>query len=248
MSIEQLDIRLRHNPWELEEPRRRRWSPVELEFITRAGLLATEDVELRSGRIVDARNGEPIRWSAETYERMGDLGLFGTEDRVELLDGEVLEMSPQRSFHATGVTLASIALSAVFGHGCHLRVQLPLRPSATEEPEPDLAVVPGEVRDYTNVHPSAAWLVLEISDTTLRFDLKEKASLYASVGIQDYWVVDLRNGCVHVLRDPVADPLRRYGYCYQDVRSLYSGENIAPLAALESRIEIRDLLPVIPGE
>lgn len=148
MSVQQSDVNLGQDPWELEEPRRRRWSPVELEFITRSGLLPFQQAELRSGRIIDASSGAPIRWDAEAYERMADLGLFGADDRVELLDGEILEMSPQKSYHATGVSLAADALASVFGSGTHVRVQLPLRPLPTDEPEPDVAVVAGNIRDY----------------------------------------------------------------------------------------------------
>jgi len=69
MSVRQLDVNLDQDPWELEEPRRRPWSPVELEFITRSGLLPFQRAELRSGRIFDSGSGEPVRWDAEAYER-----------------------------------------------------------------------------------------------------------------------------------------------------------------------------------
>jgi Uma2 family endonuclease len=179
---------------------------------------------------------------------MGELGLLGPEARVELIDGEVLEMSPQLSYHATGVSLASQVLAAAFGAAYHVRVQLPIRPLPHDEPEPDVSIVRGRIRDYTHSHPEHAALLLEVSDSTLRFDLRKKASLYASIGIDDYWVTDIPHYRVHVHRDPAPDSRSAHGYRYMTIRSYGPGESITPLAAPGASIAVNDLLPIFPEE
>ncbi len=131
------------------------------------------------------------RWTRDEYERLGDLGVLGPEERVELIDGVVYQMPPQHSRHATGVRLTEIALSKAFGEGFDVRAQLPLALGDYSEPEPDMAVVIGDARDFTDAHPATALLVVEVSETTLAFDRETKSSLYAAAGIPEYWIVNL---------------------------------------------------------
>ena len=107
---------------------------------------------------------------------MLEAGILTPDDRVELVDGEVLAMTPQGSAHATAVVLAYEVLRAATGTEAHLRVQLPLALGAASEPEPDLAVVAGAPRDYRDGHPQAALLVVEVADTTLRTRPRIKVS------------------------------------------------------------------------
>jgi hypothetical protein len=167
MSIEELDITLPHEQWELEEPRPRRWSPVEFDFMVKKGLVPEDQACLMGGLVRRSPGGSLWRWNTGDYERMGEVGLLGPEERVELIDGEILEMSPQKSKHAIGVGLAARALELAFGAEFHVRSQLPLQPTCADEPEPDAAVLRGDIRDYTESHPGNALLVLEVSDTSL---------------------------------------------------------------------------------
>ena len=173
-------------------------------------------------------------WTRDEYYRMGEAGLF-IDQRVELIDGEILMMSPMKARHAIAVQLTADALREVCGEGFCVRAQLPLSVSDDSEPEPDIAVVPGTPRDYTE-HPTTALLVVEISDTTLAFDRGRKSTLYAEAGIQEYWIVNLVDGQVEVYCD-LADGK------YQTVKALKHSEDLAPRAAPAASIRVADMLP-----
>ncbi len=183
------------------------------------------------------------RWSREEYERMVERGIFTPGERVELIDGEVLTMTPQGSTHATALMLLTEALRVAFGPSTHVRGQLPLALDLVSEPEPDVVVVPGSPRDYRDAHPRSALLVVEISDTTLNYDREQKGSLYARAGIAEYWIVNLPERQVEVLRNPAADADARYGWSYQTVQRSRTGDFVSPLAAPAARIGVADLLP-----
>ncbi len=181
------------------------------------------------------------RWMREEYYRMGELGWFQGQ-RVELIDGEIIEMSPHGNPHAVGIGLAQCVLSRVFGDDHWVRVQLPLRVGPQSEPEPDAAVVQGTPRDYTD-HPTSALLVVEVADATLSYDTKRKTGLYASAGITDYWVVNLVDMCLEVYRQPVPDASTPFGHSYAEVKRLGGSERVTPLARPQLHILVSDLLP-----
>jgi Uma2 family endonuclease len=104
------------------------------------------------------------RWTRSEYERMTDAGVLTENDRVELIGGEILTVTPQKSLHATAVSLANEALRGVLGPTMFVRVQLPLAMGDDSEPEPDIAVVRGSITDYRDAHPESALLVIDISD------------------------------------------------------------------------------------
>jgi Uma2 family endonuclease len=95
-------------------------------------------------------------------------------------------------------------------------VQTPLAFDPDSEPEPDLAVVVGTPRDYRAHHPTTAVLIMEVSDTTLAFDRRQKGSLYARAGILDYWILNLNRRMLEVYRSPIADPVAPYGFSYSE--------------------------------
>lgn len=183
------------------------------------------------------------RWTRQEYDLMIEAGVLTPEDRVELIDGEILAVTPQGSPHATGVSLALEALSAAFGRGAYVRIQLPLALGQDSEPEPDVAVVAGAVRDYRDAHPQSALLVVEVADSTLAFDRDVKGSLYARSGIPEYWLVNLVDACVEVHRDPMVAPHARLGWQYRTVERVGRGDSIAPLSRPQARIPVIDLLP-----
>ena len=185
----------------------------------------------------------PRRWTLAEYYQMGDLGWFD-DQRVELVGGEVLEMPPKKDLHVACVSLAAKSVARAFGDGHWVRTQDPLRLINDSEPEPDVAVVRGAERDYIGTgHPSSALLVIEVADTTLTYDLGVKASLYAASNLQDYWVVDLVGMTVHLHRDPVQDPLQRFGWRYATVTRAPRGAALTPLAASGQTVGVNDLLP-----
>jgi len=183
----------------------------------------------------------PHRFTREEYYQMADMGLFEGQ-RVELIEGEIVDMAPQKNPHVLGVSRASRALTKAFGDAFWVRSQAPLHMGAKSEPEPDLAVVPGPMESYKD-HPTAALLIVEVADTTLRFDRGQKASLYARAGIKDYWIINIQDECVEVLREPVADARAPLGWRYKSVVTVRSPATIAPLAKPEAVIAVADLLP-----
>ena len=178
------------------------------------------------------------RWTREEYYRLGDLGFFDGK-RVELIYGEVIDMAPQNNAHALSVVLANYALLRVFEDGYFIRVQLPLFLSEGREPEPDLAVIAGGPRDFTD-HPGMAALVVEIADTTLKFDRQVKAKLYAEAKLPEYWIVNLVNRCVEVYRNPTTTA----GVAtYEPAKTFAGTEVLTPLAMLAQSIAVSELLP-----
>ncbi|PJB63972.1 MAG: hypothetical protein CO095_15410 [Armatimonadetes bacterium CG_4_9_14_3_um_filter_58_7] len=181
-------------------------------------------------------------WTRDEYYRMASAGLFDGK-RVELIEGEVLEMSPIKSLHTTGVGLASKVVEAVFGEGYYVRVQQPIDLGGASEPEPDVVVVSGDVRDYRDAHPTTALLIVEVAESSLDFDRTEKARLYARAGIPEYWIENLLDDQLEVRRDPVPDPSQPFGFGYQSVTVLIRDDRVLPLHAPQSTVAVADLLP-----
>ena len=175
------------------------------------------------------------------YYKAADLGWFGGQ-RVELIDGEVIEMAPQKDAHVSSVSLADYALRKVFGDGYTIRVQAPVDFGTHTQPEPDIVAVKGSPRTVLK-HPKTALLVVEVSETTLGHDRSKKARLYASRGIGDYWIVNLVKRQLDVYRKPVADAAEPFGHKYDEVIPYLPGESVAPLAARRSKVKVSDLLP-----
>ena len=182
------------------------------------------------------------QWTRDEYYKMAEAGLFEGK-HVELIEGRIIEMSPMGSAHATGVSLVGDALRSVTGHGFFTRSQMPLDLGDLSEPEPDLAVITGTPRDYTDAHPKTAVLIVEVSESSLDYDRVEKASLYAQAGISDYWVLNLLDRHLEVRRDPIPNQNELYGFGYKSVTILYAGDFVSPLAVTQASIAVADLLP-----
>jgi len=172
---------------------------------------------------------------------MADLGWF-LDKKVELIDGEIIEMPIAKGPHVMSVHLTTKALEKVFGKGPFVRRQSGLNLGPETEAEPDLAVVVGDVRDYAE-HPTTAFLVVEVSDTTLSYDRNRKASLYARSNLADYWIVNLVDRQLEVHRNPVADASQPHGFRYATVTVLGPSDAVAPLAAPAAQVAVADLLP-----
>jgi Uma2 family endonuclease len=177
-----------------------------------------------------------FRWTREEYEQLAEKGIVRPGKRLELVDGVIYEMSPQKGPHATGILLAAEALRAAFPKGYQIRVQLPLALGDEDEPEPDLAVVLGGLRDYRDTHPTTAVLVVEVSDTSSLHDRERKRSLYARCGITEYWILDVQTKQLEVYRN-----LGPGGYAARIL--LHAGDTVTPLAGNGAAIAVADLLP-----
>lgn len=146
------------------------------------------------------------RITVEHYYRMAEAGLFGPDERVELISGEIVDMPPMGSRHAAVLEQLDTILTRAVGDRAIVRPQLPVRLADDSEPEPDIAVVRGRADRYRSMHPEAAdvLLLIEISDATLGYELEVKVPLYARCAIPEVWVVDLAGSKVHVFRTPAS--------------------------------------------
>ena len=201
--------------------------------------IATQPVS----NLVDSINANPRprRWTREEYYRMADCGLFQGQ-RAELIEGEIMVMSPQNWPHSSTVDRVGELFRRVLGAGVWVRTQMPMNLGASSDPEPDISVVVGRRADYTD-HPMSALLIVEISQTTLDYDRGRKASLYAQVGVRDYWIVNLVDLQVEVYRQPAPDASQHYGHAYGSQTVLGPGDTVAPLAFPQVSIPVADLLP-----
>jgi Uma2 family endonuclease len=179
---------------------------------------------------------QPYRWTRQEFEKMTEIGLFSPEARLELIEGEILEMAAHTSHHANAIALVQWHLDPIFRPGHHLRVQLPLAVADDSEPEPDLAVVVGSPEDYWNEHPRAAILIVEVAYSSLEQDQERKRHLYARSQIPEYWILNLNERQLQVYREPQQDD-------YQAVAILTAGAMVSPLAYPDRVIEVADLLP-----
>jgi Uma2 family endonuclease len=189
-----------------------------------------------------ATGPQPWKWTRADLIRLYELGFFAGH-RVMLIEGEVLAMSPMNEPHARGIVFAGEALQAAFGTGYTFRTQMPMDLGQTTDPEPDLAVLLGSPRSQPTTPPTTAVLVVEVADTSLTYDMGDKASLYAAAGIADYWVLDLSGRRLHVFRDPRPDAARRFGHGYFQQTMYGPADRVSPLAAPTSSILVGDLLP-----
>ena len=141
---------------------------------------------------------------------MAKVGLLAPDARVELIEGEIIDMPPIGSRHAAMVSRLSRLLERAVGERAIVRCQLPVLLGDLSEPQPDLALLMPREDFYEQQHPSAAdtLLVIEGSETTLRYDRQMKMPLYASHGVSELWIVDAARKQVHVFRDPAGTAYR----------------------------------------
>jgi Uma2 family endonuclease len=184
----------------------------------------------------------PVRWSKDFYYQMAELGWFEGK-RVELIDGEIYEMSPIGSRHAVAVTLTTRVLDRLNPEDYFAYSQNPLNSGKRSEPVPDVAVLTGTARDYTASLPTTAVLVVEVSDSSLKFDKTVKAALYASNGIQEYWILDVTTNTLIVHRQPAVSGGDGSVYQYDFVSRYNPSESISPLFSPDSIVTVASLLP-----
>lgn len=180
------------------------------------------------------------RWTREEYYRAHALGLFGPEEKLELIRGEIVEKMPQGTPHATATSLAFDALYDIArAADAFVRCQMPVSLLGDSDPEPDLAVARGRANDYRERHPGPTdlLLVVEVSDSTLIYDRTDKARLYAEAGIAEYWVLSVTERLLEVRRDP-------QGGEYRSLQTVREGETVSPLFATTESLAVADLLPI----
>ena len=176
------------------------------------------------------------KWTLEQYHQMIDAGILEGQP-VELLNGEIVEMPPEREPHANGSTETRDYLIALLGNRAQVREGHPITiSSSNSEPEPDLAIVQRRAEGYRDHHPypqNIYWLI-EFSNTSLSKDLETKAKIYAAANIPEYWVVNLKGIELVVMRDPVDGE-------YQSQVTLTNG-TVYPLSFPDLAVSVQRLL------
>jgi Uma2 family endonuclease len=176
------------------------------------------------------------RVSLDEYHRMIDARVFDEDDRLELLEGVIVAMSPQGVPHARAITrLGRRAFQATEDTPFEVRVQLPLT-LARSEPEPDIAIADPRRPTPKGRHPETALLVVEVASDSLDKDLGAKAMIYAEAAIAEYWVVNLEKRWVDVFTDPEAATRT-----YRSSRRAGPGETIECSVLAAMRVAVADL-------
>lgn len=185
----------------------------------------------------------PYRWTREQFQALGEEGLFDGQ-RVILMEGEIVAMPPVGDLHCGVVTLASEAFRSVFGPGFFVREEKPFDIGRTTDPLPDIVVVAGTIRDFITQGPTEAALIVEVSNSTLVYDRREKASFYAAAGIRDYWIINVAQqpAQIEVHRQPVEDATQPFGFRYAEV-TVHGAEAVVQPLAAPHPVSVAALLP-----
>lgn len=210
-----------------------RFSEQQLARMAQAGVVPEHGTRLVDG--VPYRAGAPFRFSNDDYQRLGEVGVIGEDERVELIDGEVIQMTPVGGPHQTVVFDVDDYLHSVVGAGLRVAQQGAVKLEGAE-PMPDLMVLrrADEVRGKLP-KPAACLLAVEVSDTSAPYDRSGKRELYARGGIQEYWVVDLNTRTLVLHLRPVAGD-------YQHVSEHPLGSSFISPALGGTEVHVRDLL------
>jgi Uma2 family endonuclease len=177
------------------------------------------------------------RFTVDEYYRMADVGILTHSDRVELIEGEIVEMSPIGDRHAMSVNRANMIFARGLGDRVVVSVQNAAHMDRYNEPQPDVVLIRPREGFYGTGHPNPEDVVLliEVSETTLRFDRAVKLPVYARNGIVEVWIVDLKADAIHVYREP-------NGLIYTSVATRRRDEDVSPQAFPDFTIKVSELL------
>jgi Uma2 family endonuclease len=176
-------------------------------------------------------------FTVDEYYRMADAGILAPHDRVELIDGEIVEMSPIGHRHITCVMKATRLFTKTFGDSVVASIQNPIQLNNYTEPEPDVVLLKPRADCYEakKLAPEDVLLIVEIAETSLRFDRKVKLPRYAAAGIPEFWIENLEDNVLLVYRNPV-------GNAYTTALTLHRGETISLAAFPDIVFKVEDFL------
>ena len=177
------------------------------------------------------------RFTVDEYECMGTAGILGEDDRVELLNGEIIEMAPIGSRHAGCVKELNRLFSGRAAGRYIVSVQDPVRLSSSSEPEPDIALLRPREDGYRTSHPQPedVLLIIEVADSSLDVDRRVKVRLFAEAGIPEVWLANLQRPSITAYREPQDGRYRR-------INVFRRGSSIAPLAFPDIEPRVEDIL------
>jgi Uma2 family endonuclease len=176
-------------------------------------------------------------FTVHDYHKMGDAGILRPDDRVELIRGEIVEMSPIGPRHNGAINRANRALVSIVGDATIVGVQGSIRLDLYSEPQPDFCLLRYRDDFYSTKHatPEDILLILEVSDSSLNYDRKVKVKLYAEVAVPEYWIANLQADCLVTYCDPA-------GGTYQTVREFHRGAEVTPQLLPNCHIPVESLL------
>ena len=208
----------------------RRFSATETDAMVAAGIVpAGEREALAAGR----------RFAVDEYLALGAAGILAKEERIELLDGEIIQMAPIGNRHMSSVDWSADLMRESVGRRAMVRVQGSIQLDDFTMPEPDIAVIRRRsVNDLAPVLPSDVYLLVEVADSSLEFDLGEKLARYAAAGIPEVWVANLRAGELVVNTEPE-------GTAYANVRVIPLDGTVSPQAFPDVVLELADFIPAV---
>lgn len=208
------------------------WTDAEFDRMVAVGILPANHSRLG------------VRFTRDQFRALWEHQFFREGQRAILLHGRIIEMPKMNEPHACGISVVAEVLRAVIPAGHYVREQQPIDVNTENDPEPDVTVVPGNARTYrhspTAPDVSLALVVVEVAVSTLDLDVTTKAELYATAGVQDYWVLDVENNRLLVFRDP--HPLAGV-VAYRTTLTLTAGDTVTLLAVPGVLIPVADLIP-----
>jgi Uma2 family endonuclease len=177
-------------------------------------------------------------WTVAEYHRIAEAGILEHGERVELLEGKIIWMSAKGTAHACAVGRIDRIFQNVLKNRAWVSVQDPITLNNKSEPEADISVVKIDPLDYADHHPtpSEVYLIIEVADSSLKFDCETKGKAYAEAGISDYWVLDVVKRQLYVFREPTYQG-------YQNQIVLDADAVISPLEFPDFQINIQQMLP-----
>ena len=217
----------------------------EYHCLAEAGILRPdEQVELIEGAIIQRFNPpHRRRFTVAEYDRMGEMSVFAPDARTELIAGEIFAMAAIGYRHAAHVMLLDDLLGKHFGETAAISSQNPLHLSKRSEPQPDVMVLRQRADRYLTALPTPAdvLLLVEVSDTTLLFDRRQKLPLYARAAIPEVWIVNLVKDTLEICTEPV-------GGAYRTRRVAQRGETVGLIALPGVTLAVDDILPQPPAD
>lgn len=176
-------------------------------------------------------------FTVDEYYRMAQAGILTEDDRVELLEGEIVEMTPIGPRHAVCVNRLNRDLGRSLGDRAIVQVQGPIRLGPYSEPQPDVSLLRPPLERYAQSHPGRedVLLVIEVADTTVEEDRARKIPLYARAGIRETWLVVLPDQVIEVYRTPTPEG-------YRDIRALGRGQSLAPESFSDLTLTVDQIL------
>lgn len=176
-------------------------------------------------------------WSAEEYHQMAEAGILNDDDRLELIEGEIIRMSPVGVRHVATVNRINQLLSFHFFNRAIVSPQNPVRLNDLSEPEPDLVLLKFKKDTYVTDLPTAGdvLLLIEVSDSTLAYDRNVKRPLYARSGVPEYWIMNLIDNVIEVHREPEGDG-------YKEMFRVSRNSQISAVAFPEVTFQVEDLI------